>query len=149
MKAELSLDDWVGDVGLFWGLGDASYTADGRVRLCYVMTIERFHKDKPTQLVLSRMTVGDWVSGIRYISNKSILATKEIDPPSGATILFEVDASETGISVRLNGMPAWSSVRMNPVTAKAMTSSKGLVGFIGRGKTVVFRDAAAMFLSLE
>ena len=149
MKAELLLDDWVGDVGLFWGLGDPSYTDDGKVRVCYVMTIERFQKNQPIQLAFSQITVGDWVSGIRYARKKSTLATHEITVPSDASVLFELHATEAGVEVSLNGKPSWNAVSEDPVAAKAMISSHGLVGFIARGETVVFRNTAVIFLSPE
>jgi serine/threonine protein kinase len=147
MKAELSLDDWVGEVGLFWGLDDASYTNDGRVSVCYVMTIERFQKNQPIQFVFSEITVDDWVSGIRYARKKSTLATHEITVPEDAGVLIELSANEEGVEVSLNGEPAWNAVSEDPVAARAMAASQGLVGFIARGETVVFRNTAVMFLS--
>ena len=111
------------------------------------MTIERFQKDQPIQLVFSEITVGDWVSGIRYARKKSTLATHEIRVPEDAGVLFELHATEAGVEVSLNGEPAWNAVSEDPVAARAMISSHGLIGFIARGETVVFRNTAAMFLS--
>lgn len=147
MKADLSMDDWVGNVGFFWGLGEAVQTAEGKTRVCYAITIERYEQKESVQLVLSAITVADWVSGIRYAKHVSVLATEDIPVPVGADVLLEMHASGSEITISLNGKPAWSAVSKDLVAAKSMISSHGLVGIVARGKTVVFRDPAVMFLS--
>jgi hypothetical protein len=147
MKADLSMDDWVGNVGFFWGLGEAVQTAEGKTRVCYAITIERYEQKEPVQLVLSSITVADWVSGIRYAKHVSVLAITEIPVPVGADVLLEMHATGSEITVSLNGKPVWSTVSKDLVAAKSMISSQGLVGFVAKGKTVVFRDPTVVFLS--
>ncbi|MFN9720175.1 MAG: serine/threonine-protein kinase [Planctomycetota bacterium] len=147
MKAEVSLDDWVGNAGFFWGLGEAFQTAEGKNRVCYAMTIERYEKKESVQLVLSEITVADWVSGIRYARHVSVLATTVIPAPVGADVLLEFQVTGSEVDVSMNGKRVWSAISQDPVATKAMISSEGLAGFVARGKTVVFRDATVMFLS--
>lgn len=147
VRSSIFLNDWIGNVGLVWGITDDLTALPKKQRQCCALTLQRTGPMEPAFLVLQQLTVGEMLLDVQWVNKVTELARTQIKLPANQFIALELVIQDSGIEVFLDDQSIWRPELRDLKQREELLASEGFVGFLGQGKSVVFRDAIVKFLT--
>ncbi|TXT22106.1 MAG: serine/threonine protein kinase, partial [Planctomycetota bacterium] len=147
LRSSMHLKDWVGNIGFAWGITDDLTALPKKQRQCMALIIQRTEPTEPARLLLQQMTVGEMLLDVQWVNSVTEIARMELEINDLGVHALELQILDSDIEVSWDGVPIWKPAIRDPKQRKAIFNAQGVVGFVGHGKSVVFRDAAIKFFS--
>jgi serine/threonine protein kinase len=147
LRGAIFIDEWVGSAGFCWGLADDVSAFPKRKPQCFAILLERFDPGETLNLRLKKLVVDEFL-GSQQVKSVITLAETTLNAPVNEFRALEVILDEAGAEVWIDGKLVWKPNVLDE-EFKEFASAEGAVGLVGRGKTVIFRDATLTFLNMN
>jgi serine/threonine protein kinase len=145
IRGSVFVDEAIGSAGFCWGLyGDPNAFPQENPK-CFAIIIERDESRGPLKLCLKQFVANDFIPGTRWVNETTTIAEATLDGPATQYQALEIVVQETGLEVLVGGRLAWKPQVPDEKEFREIMSAEGAVGLVGRGTTVIVRDATVMF----
>ena len=142
----IHLSEWMGNVGFVWGITEDLTALPKQQQQCIALVIQRTEPKGPVRLILQQMVVGEMLFDVQFVNNVKVIAQTTINIQDDDFHKLELAVWDSEIEVFWNGESIWKPTISDPKFARLL-KTEGLVGFVGQGKSVVFRDTTVKFLT--
>jgi hypothetical protein len=147
IRSQVHLKDWIGNIGLVWGITDDLVALPKKQRQCVAVVIQRTQPTGPARLCLQRMIVGEMLLDVQWVNSVTEIDRTELEIADRGVHALELEIRESGIEVFWDGESIWKPTIHDPNQTAAILRADGTIGVVGHGKSAVFRDVAVKFLA--
>jgi hypothetical protein len=145
MKAEVSMDNWVGAVGFVWGGRPSNPEDPGSPPSYYMCTVERPFVEAPLILAISEVHTWGISSERPSIKNFEKIVAKKLVIPESTFCCLEIQNDSDGVAVYFDNKIVWRLEATDGDRANCMSATVGEIGVI-LGEGLVGMRSATLVL---
>lgn len=146
LRAVISVDNWVGFGGIFWGLRRDAEAFPEKCYRCLAVEYLRAGPTEPARLVASELTLTEFSFDDIRVTYKRIIASKEIVLPSAPEAPLELLMDRKHVRVRFDQQEDWIPLDWREMTTDWLPNGRTAVGLTGQGRETAIRDLAFRYL---
>ncbi|MFN5977181.1 MAG: hypothetical protein ACK48U_22250, partial [Planctomyces sp.] len=154
LSVELSLRDWVGSAGLFWGLRPHPESATTDRFLCYVVEFLRHRSADGGALCVSELTLLTMSPGEQRIEERRELWLQDVPVPTEGWMPLVLSADAQSLRVEIGDQQFSISAYLTLPGGSWLASSlageaANQAGITGRGAKVAFRNLRCVGVTIQ
>ena len=139
IRAVLSVDDWVGQGGIVWGLRADQSAFPKKQYRCWAVMYYRTVPTDPAKLAVRELVLTQFsFDDVRETWGRFV-DVQEITPPAGPGAVLQVTVEDDGLLIKFDERTRWRPVDQLNRTGW-LPDGKTAFGITGRGGDVVLRD---------